>query len=40
MDASTDGLWAVCGLCGALVADVDKHEQWHAAFADALTEEV
>lgn len=32
-DLSTDGLWVVCGQCGCLVADSNKHNEWHAAFA-------
>lgn len=28
-----DGLWIVCPRCGAVVADTELHEQWHAAHA-------
>lgn len=28
-----DGLWTVCPKCGAVIADTDLHEQWHAALA-------
>lgn len=28
-----DGLWAVCDLCGCLVANNETHEKWHAADA-------
>ena len=26
-----DYLTAVCGTCGALLGDIDKHDQWHGS---------
>lgn len=27
----SDGLWTVCPVCGAVVADPDLHDNYHAA---------
>lgn len=35
-----DGVWVVCEECGALVAEQEKHELWHAAVRqEAVTDE-